>query len=130
MLPEREFGQNAFFPGYGVFPAAAQKPMDIQERSGEVTFSVRVTPRAARDAIDGVFDDSRGGALKVRVSEPPIDGRANEAVRRLLAKRLNVRLSAVRIVAGEQSRTKRVSIAGVTPGQVRSIAKTNHAKGG
>lgn len=95
--------------------------MDIREQNGEVTFRVRVAPRASRDAIEGVYNDAEGGALKVRVSSPPVEGEANDAVRRLLASRLNVAPSAVRIVAGERSRTKRVSIAGVTAAQVRSL---------
>lgn len=73
-------------------------------------FAVRVTPRASCDAIEG----EHGGALKVRLTAPPVDHRANDALRRLLAERLNVAVSAVRIVAGERSRTKRVAIAGVT----------------
>jgi uncharacterized protein YggU (UPF0235/DUF167 family) len=48
------------------------------------------------------------------LNAPPVDDRANEALRRLLAERLNVAVSAVRIVAGEKSRTKHVAIAGVT----------------
>jgi uncharacterized protein (TIGR00251 family) len=78
-----------------------------------LSFAVRVTPRASQDAIEG----EHAGALKVRVAAPPVDDRANQAVRRLLAKRLNVSLSAVRIVAGEKSRNKRVVIAGVSRAQ-------------
>jgi uncharacterized protein len=83
--------------------------MEMTERDGGVTFAVRVVPRASRDAIEG----EHGGALKVRLMAPPVDDRANDSLRRLLAERLNVPVSAVRIVAGEKSRTKRVSIAGV-----------------
>ena len=60
--------------------------MEIQERDGEVIFAVRVTPRASRDAIEGEYQ----GALKVRLTAPPVDDRANDALRRLLAARLNV----------------------------------------
>jgi uncharacterized protein len=84
--------------------------METSERNGELTFAVRVVPRASRDAIEG----ERAGALQVRVMAPPVDDRANQAVRRLLAERLNVPLSAVRIVTGEKSRNKRVVIAGVS----------------
>lgn len=101
--------------------AAQRGAVEIREQSGGVTLRVRVAPRASRDAIEGEHRDGQGGALKVRVTAAPVEGRANEAVRRLLAERLNVAISAVRIVAGEQSRTKRVSIAGVTPAQVRNL---------
>jgi uncharacterized protein (TIGR00251 family) len=84
--------------------------MELTERDGGVTFAVRVMPRASRDAIEG----EHNGALKVRLTAPPVDGRANDALRRLLAERLCVAVSAVRIVAGEKSRTKRVAIAGLT----------------
>jgi uncharacterized protein (TIGR00251 family) len=87
------------------------------DRHGVVTFSVRVAPRASRDAIEGEYQ----GALKVRLTAPPVDDRANEALRRLLAERLNVPVSAVRIVAGEKSRTKRISVAGATKAQVEAL---------
>jgi uncharacterized protein len=79
---------------------------------------VRVIPRASRDAIEGEFQ----GALKVRLTAPPIEDRANDALRRLLATRLNVPVSAVRIVSGEKSRNKRVLVVGVTQAQVASLA--------
>ncbi len=91
--------------------------MEIQERDGEIVLSVRVAPRASRDAIEGEYQ----GALKVRLTAPPVDDRANEALRCPLAARLKVSVSAVRIVAGEKSRTKRVSIAGVTHAQVAAL---------
>jgi uncharacterized protein len=91
--------------------------MGIQEHGGEITFAVRVTPRASRDAIEGEYQ----GALKVRLTAPALEDRANEELRRLLAKSLNARLTAVRIVAGEKSRTKRVSVAGVSRAQVAAL---------
>jgi uncharacterized protein len=91
--------------------------MDIKELNGRVVFAVRVVPRGSRDAIEG----EHAGALKVRLIAPPIQGRANDALRRLLAAHLNVPLAAVRIVAGEANRTKRVSVAGVSPAQVLAL---------
>ncbi|HXQ25505.1 MAG TPA: DUF167 domain-containing protein [Candidatus Acidoferrales bacterium] len=91
--------------------------VEIREQEGTVTFAVRVSPRSSRDAIEGEYQ----GALKVRLTAPPVDDRANEALRRLLAERLKVPVSAVRIVAGEKSRTKRVAIAGVSRAQVMSL---------
>jgi uncharacterized protein len=91
--------------------------MEIQTRGGEVVFAVRVAPGASRNAFEGEYN----GALKVRLTAPPLDNRANEALRRLLAERLKVSVSAVRIVAGEKSRTKRVSISGVTRAQIAEL---------
>ena len=84
--------------------------IEIQDREGEIVFAVRVSPRASRNAIGGEYQ----GAIKIRLTAPPVGDRANGALRRLLAERLKVPVSAVRILAGEKSRTKRVSIAGAT----------------
>ena len=91
--------------------------MDVQEHQVKVSLAVHVSPRASRNAIEGEHQ----GALKVRLTAPPVDNRANEALRRLLAERLNVPISAVRIIAGEKSRTKRVEIGGVTRAQVLAL---------
>jgi uncharacterized protein (TIGR00251 family) len=92
--------------------------IQFQEPDGAVVFPARVSPRASRDAI---VREHQGG-LKVRLRAPPVEGRANEALRRLLARRLKVPVSAVRIVAGEKSRTKRVSIADLTRAQIAALA--------
>jgi uncharacterized protein len=90
----------------------------IVERDGFLAFSVKVVPGASNDAVGG----ETGGALKVRVAAPPQDGKANEALCRLLAERLNIARSAVRIVAGERSRTKRVIVRGVTAERLQNLA--------
>ena len=92
--------------------------MNILERDNSVSFMVRVQPRASRDEIASEYQDG----LKIRLTAPPVDDRANEALRKLLASRLKVPLSAVRIVSGEHSRTKRVEIQGVTAEVIRSLA--------
>lgn len=93
--------------------------LELVEKDGAVIFSLRVQPRASRDAIDGEWN----GALKLRVTAPPVDDRANEACRRLLAEHLNIPLSAVRILSGKRSRTKRVEVRDVTAEQVRRLAR-------
>ncbi len=93
--------------------------MRITEKDGVVSFAVRVQPRASRDQIAGEYQ----GALKVRLTAPPVDDRANEALRKLLASRLKVPLAAVRIAAGEHSRSKRVEIRGVTAEMIRALAE-------
>lgn len=85
-----------------------------------MTFQVRLTPRASRDAIEGEF----AGAMKVRVTAPPVDDRANEALRNLLGARLGVASSSVEIVAGAKSRTKRVTVSGVTKDAVAALVST------
>jgi uncharacterized protein (TIGR00251 family) len=90
-------------------------------REGAVTFVVRVSPRARRDSIEGVA----AGALRVRVAAPPLEDRANEALRRLLAERLNIARTAVRIVGGEHSRLKRVEVRGTNLDRVLELAKAS-----
>jgi uncharacterized protein YggU (UPF0235/DUF167 family) len=68
-----------------------------------VRFAVRLTPRGGRDAIDGVGDD---GVLRVRVAAPPVEGAANEALCRLLARALDMAPGDVRIVGGASGRRK------------------------
>ena len=92
--------------------------MQIREKDGVVSFAVRVQPRASCDEIAGEWQDG----LKIRLTAPPVDDRANEALRRFLAASLKVPLSAVRIAAGDRSRTKRVEVRGVTAGAVRALA--------
>ena len=75
---------------------------------------LKVVPRAARDEVAGWLD----GALKVRVTAPPADGRANAAVEALLAETLGVKRGAVRIVAGHGSNRKRAEIDGLDPDEV------------
>ena len=100
--------------------------IEAKERDGVVMFAVRVTPRASRDGIEGEYQ----GTLKVRLTAPPVEDRANQALRRLLAESLNVPVSAVRIIAGERSRTKRVSIAGATRAQIFKLADTTGKEDG
>ena len=92
--------------------------MQITENEGVVSFAVRVQPRASRDEIAGEWQEG----LKIRLTAPPVDDRANEALRRFLAASLKVPLSAVRIAAGVRSRTKRVEIRGVTAAAIRALA--------
>ena len=93
--------------------------MKIGDKDGTVSFIVRVQPRPSRDEIVGEYLDG----LKIRLTAPPIDGRANQALRKLLATRLKVPLAAVRIASGERSRTKRVEVHGVTIETIRGLVR-------
>lgn len=78
---------------------------------GKLRFGVRLTPKGGRDGFDG-WTDGPGGTryLKARVSAPPHDGMANDALVRLLAKGLGIAPSKVRIVAGATSRLKTIEV--------------------
>ena len=73
------------------------------------TFQVKVHPRAKKNAITGEVGD----ALKLALTAPPVEGRANEACAAFLAEVLNVPRSSVRISAGENSRLKIIRVAGL-----------------
>jgi hypothetical protein len=78
-------------------------------------FVVRVTPRAARDEIAGW----QGDELRVRLRAPPVDGRANEALLRLLATRLSVPPSSIELVSGATARVKRLRVTGLSEEELR-----------
>jgi uncharacterized protein len=92
--------------------------IEIRERQGGLSFLVRVQPRANRNEIDGEWQ----GALRVRLNVPPLDGRANEALRRFLADCLNVPLAAVKIASGQRGRLKRIEVQGARAEQIRAVA--------
>jgi len=81
-----------------------------------ITIAVRVTPRAGRDEIVGWQE----AELRVRLRAPPVEGQANEALRRFLAKQLGVPATAIEIVGGATARHKRVRIEGLTADEVRA----------
>ena len=82
----------------------------ITEANGSVTFAVRVVPRSSRNQIVGV----EGGALKIKLTAPPVEGAANTALVEFVAEWLGVRRSAVSIVSGDKARSKLVRVNGVT----------------
>ena len=88
---------------------------------GEITpLFIHLTPGAASDRIDGWGEDADGRpVLKVRVRARPVEGEANAALLKLLAKTLGVARSAVTLERGGQSRIKRVAIAGLSEDDLR-----------
>lgn len=80
----------------------------IRESGGAVSFAVRVHPRANKNAITGEVGDG----LKLSLTTPPVEGRANEACIEFLAKFLNVPRSSVSIASGQTSRNKVIRVAG------------------
>ena len=93
--------------GNGDLRGTANETMiPIRESAGAVTFAVKVHPRAKKDAITGEVGD----ALKVALTAPPVDGKANEACIRFFAEILRVPRSSVTIAAGETSRNKLIRV--------------------
>lgn len=88
----------------------------LTSSAGGVRIEVRVTPKASRNAVGSV----EAGRLRIQVTAPPENGKANEAVRKLLAKRLRVGKSSIEIVRGETARDKSLIVAGVQEQSTRA----------
>jgi uncharacterized protein (TIGR00251 family) len=86
----------------------------LRAREGGVEVDVLVVPRASRTELSGV----QGDRLKVRLAAPPVEGKANKALVRWLAKQLGVSRRAVAIASGETGRRKVVRVAGIDAGDV------------
>lgn len=84
--------------------------LELNEKEGAVTIRVRVQPRAPRTEIVGEHD----GAIKMRISAPPVDGKANEECRRYLAKLLKVSATSIEIISGESSRDKVIRVSNMS----------------
>lgn len=84
--------------------------LDIKKEPGGVSFAVRVTPRSSRNLIAG----EEGGILKIRLNAPPVDGKANDALVRFMAKQLGLARRDVSLARGEKSRNKRLLITGIS----------------
>lgn len=86
----------------------------IRDTAGGVSFAVKVHPRARKNAVTGEL----GEALKVALTAPPAEGRANQALVEFLAELLQLPRASVTIAAGRSSRNKVVRISGLTAAQV------------
>ena len=82
----------------------------MNEKDGAVTVDIAVKPRSSREGVGPI----QGDRLCVAVNAPPVDGKANEAVVRLLASIFKIPRSAVTIVRGETGRKKTIRIAGIS----------------
>jgi uncharacterized protein (TIGR00251 family) len=96
--------------------------IDIRQSDRGVSFSVKVHPRARKNAVTGEID----GALKLALTVPPVEGRANQACIDFLAEILNVPRSSVSMAAGQTSRTKVVRVTGLTAEQLSTRLSGSH----
>lgn len=87
----------------------------LHESGDGVAFAVKVHPRAKKNAITGEIGD----ALKLSLTTPPVEGRANQACIEFFAKLLKVPRSSVTIASGQTSRNKVIRVSGLTAQQVR-----------
>jgi uncharacterized protein (TIGR00251 family) len=85
--------------------------LEISRLEGAVEFAVQVHPRSPRTEVGG----AHAGALRIRVHAAPVEGHANEAVRKAVARVLGVRAADVEIVSGLRGRRKRLRVMGDPP---------------
>jgi uncharacterized protein (TIGR00251 family) len=97
------------------------RPRDKDSPSG-VTLSVRIQPRASKNEVVRL----ENGSLKIRLTAPPVDGAANEALVKFLADQFSVAKSRVEIVSGHTSRDKIVRISGVSGEAAESLLYKEH----
>lgn len=81
----------------------------LTKKGTDIVIAVHVVPRASRNEISGEFNDS----LKIRLKAPPVEGKANKALRKFLAEKLNIPLNAISIITGDTGRRKRIRITGI-----------------
>lgn len=94
--------------------------MPVSKKESSITIEVHVQPKSSRDEIIG----AEGERIKVKVTAPPQDGKANERVREIIAKRLEISKSNVEIIRGEKSRIKIVRIWDVSQDEYDSFVKS------
>jgi uncharacterized protein (TIGR00251 family) len=89
----------------------------LATKDGEVTFAVRVQPRASNSGVAGELD----GVLKIRLAAPPVEGQANEELIRLLAKLFDAPRQRIAILSGQTSKNKVVSIRGISVDEAEKV---------
>ncbi len=94
--------------------------IEIRDTPEGATFAVRVQPRARKNAIAGELD----GALKLSLTAPPVDGKANQACIEFLAKLLKLPRSSITIASGQTGRNKVIRVAGLSAEKVLSRLQT------
>lgn len=88
--------------------------IEVYTSSGKTCFQVRLQPRARRNEVAGLFQR----AVKIRLTSPPVDNRANRQLEKFLASMLGLSRTSVKIVSGEKSRLKTVAVEGLSESEV------------
>ncbi len=83
--------------------------LQIQQGADGIIIRVKVVPRSSKTTIEGIYQ----GALKIRLTSPPVENAANRDLIALLSRKLRIPKSAVQIISGAKSREKKLALAGV-----------------
>ncbi|HIJ79665.1 MAG: DUF167 family protein [Desulfobulbaceae bacterium] len=92
----------------------------LENEDGSVTIALYIQPKASRNRIVGLH----GNALKLSITAPPVDGKANEAVSKFIAKLFKVPKTAVDIVSGQSSRNKRIRLETISLAEAEAIIQS------
>lgn len=98
--------------------------LSIKETKNGVIFNIRVVPRSSRCELAGIQEN----ALKLKITAPPVDGKANEECIKFLADKLGVRKSRVAIIAGYKSKRKTIAVSGLTGSEFRILSSEFKSK--
>ena len=114
----RDISLNKKIVDNGASPMA----LNIIPRKGGVQFSAVIQPRSSKNKICGLH----GGSLKIRLTSPPVDGKANKMCVKLLAKQLSIAPSQIIIVSGQKGRNKIIRIEGMdAPEFFKKVPQSN-----
>lgn len=91
----------------------------MNETSKGLEVRVRAVPRASKNEVQGIYD----GAVKIRLTTPPVDGKANQALIKFLSKTLKLSKSQIELLQGDTSRHKTLRISGISPAELQSRLK-------
>lgn len=91
--------------------------LTVRETDQGVTFQIHVLPRSSKCELAG----THGDALKIKITAPPVEGKANEECIRFLADLFNVKKAQVTIAAGHKSKNKRVTVTGRTINDIQRV---------
>jgi len=86
-------------------------PLDLTRHKTGISLDVQVIPRAPREEVAGI----RNRALLIRITAPPVEGKANQALIRCLARRFHLPPGAIKVIRGSHGRRKAVFLEGITP---------------
>jgi uncharacterized protein (TIGR00251 family) len=87
----------------------------LEDKEGGVILKIRVQPRASKNELVGI----QGDCLKIKVTSPPIEDRANEKLCEFLSHIMGVKKSGIEVIGGHKARVKRVMVAGCTPEEAK-----------
>lgn len=93
-----------------------QRNFHLHDGKLGAALAVRITPRMARNEIHEIMED---GTVKIRLTAPPVEGKANQALVEFLSKVLNVPSSSIDIIAGQTGRDKLITVMGLTSDQLQ-----------